>query len=1278
MGIVEQFLLQLKIEKRRWRRATAVLTVLSLLVAVGVSWNLRMTAITLANDACCGCEEHQHTEDCLEKTGLICGYDLEEPPAGDEKLPETDVEEGSASEETTGPTEGVAPHTHEDGCYQWEYRCGYEEHIHSIGCYSDPKADVETQLDWQKMFASYPYTGDLRQDLVGIAKMQVGYSESENNFEADHEGLRHGYTRYGAWYGAPYNEWSAMFVSFCLNYARADLKEYPTSSGADTMAGLWNKLGKYASAGEYVPVSGDLVFFGDHTVGIVVEVQNATIHVISGDVEDAVARRMLSMNDASIKGWGVIEKSLPDEVPVEEEPTEEVPAEEEIVEVEPTEVPTEAPAEEPTEAPAEEPTEAPTEEPTEEPTEGPTEEPAEEPIEAPTEEGPSEEPAEEVLSDEKLLDISDGPAVFIFEGRPAQVQTQMQKYALRNPRTITDLCTYLEGNGGSYFFTLLDFNNVELPKDDQGNYIAQANTDYKLSISFNSPKGFLPGTYQYQVANGLMVDGGEGEFVLTDGTNVGNWVVTDTGLITLVFNENINSRTDITISVALGIHFAEQEEPIDFDGKITVTVEKPPQLLYPTQLLKWGQQGNAAGNTGQDPTKLYWTLQITGNQDSHIPGNILSDKVLQGDWSKDHRYTESDIAGGLTFGVSEPDPVTGEFKDWHSWHISADDPHLIWTETGWSYKMPETAICQWCGEVTLGNDNWIYTVNYTSTPDSVSTPGTYGYENEASIDGQHAYAWTDFTHGEAHGEITKTGTLVSDANGGSYLWEFQAMIPGIKEGQKADYHWYIMDYMYLLDQDVRHAGYVENDAHLAQVTANYNGTTIQVPRIQDATADDPFAWENAWTAVNDGVNYGREINLLCRCHCNESNCQFWNGSCGDYWFDRGDGTWITNGFCQCWTPEENITFTFAYTTDALPVIEQYGGLGYQLQNVVDLNYKPAGTTDNALVSSGQAAAPIPGMFKKELTHDFDGYTAHYKITVNEAKAVLTNGSPLVIHDVMTDTLAYISGSLVITTENQSGHKSILHQGADFTVTYDGTGEQTDENGKKVHVLDIVILKPQPVMYILDYDTTLIMPEQVTSGIKYSNSATVTLWGEEVTDSDVEKVYANINIAAKSYQVELHKTCAVTGQPLQDATFGLYNAQGGLIATGVTDANGKIMFQTNVIEGIILREHLLYYLQEIQPPITYQRDDTQHWFCFCGGTDNFCEECWKTMENTDAIRIPFEQVGIVTAVNHPVDLELPSTGGIGLPIYILCGVTLISAPLVYGLSLRRRYRKEARK
>ena len=40
--------------------------------------------------------------------------------------------------------------------------------------------------------------------------------------------------------------------------------------------------------------------------------------------------------------------------------------------------------------------------------------------------------------------------------------------------------------------------------------------------------------------------------------------------------------------------------------------------------------------------------------------------------------------------------------------------------------------------------------------------------------------------------------------------------------------------------------------------------------------------------------------------------------------------------------------------------------------------------------------------------------------------------------------------------------------------------------------------------------------------------------------------------------------------------------------------------------------------------------------------------------------------------YRMTVELPSTGGIGTLLYILCGLILVLGPLVYGFSLRRRY------
>ena len=1083
-------------------RLSALMMVLSLMVTLHVFWTLRQPGLTLAGDASCGLTEHTHDDACID--------------------------------------------------------CELEAHVHSIGCYSDDTADVETPLDWQNIFAGYPYTGNLPEDLVGIAKTQVGYAESALNCEVGNDGIRRGYTRYGAWYGTPYRDWSAAFVSFCLNYAGADPELTPGNIGANAMAQLWKNQERFAPAGEYVPSPGDLVFFEDNTVAIVTEVQSARFYMICGDKDGAVQAYALPLNDESIAGWGM------------------------------TEIQSEA---------------------------------------------------------------------------PITVQ--------EDPGTVTDLKTYLNDVGGTINFIIQDSNDNIINPDENNNYTVDANVGYQLQLRINSPNGILPGVYQYQLPAGVIVPEAEGTFILVDQVtdihlDVGTWHVTSGGLITLTFNENMENQSGISIPAKMGIQFSAQEEAINFDGKITVTVTPPPDVDYPTELNKWGLQGHEGNKEGKtDPTKIYWTVSITGKQDSQIPGSILTDRVVSGEWIADHRYTDSDMAAGIKFGVTDPN------NEWHAWTIYPGDPNLQWTETGWTYQIPETAVCDYCGNLALGNEGWVYLINYSTTPDASISEGELIYANQAKVDGQTFDGYVRFAHGSAEGVVLKTGSYQADASGGAFHWEITTTIPSYQTGEIANF-WYITDNMNLLDQNGNTIAYVTNDADKATVTATVNGTTVTVPHVSKATDADHFAWQISWSPNHNGIEYGRYIDLMCRCNCTAANCPWWesSGICGSRpWIDGK-----RPNFCRCWTVTDPVTFTLSYETTDLSIIENYGGLGNGLSNYAELYYIVNGKeSDYYSVGRDQAIVTVPGLFKKELTQDFNGYTAHYSITVNEAKLALTDGSPLHIHDEMTETLAYISGSLVISSEDENGNTAVLQQDVDYTITYDGTGDAKDADGNNVHILEITILHGQPVKYTLDYDATLIIPEQATAGVKYGNSATITLWGEEIRDESQEKTYTEFGITGESYTVQLRKTCETTGNPLVGAVFGLYNAQGGQISTGTTDANGLLPFRTNIVQGIIFHDHTLYYLQELEAPPGYQLDDTKHWFCFCDSSANTCEKCASVTAETDAVRIPHSQLGWVEVTNQILSYDLPSTGGPGVYPLILVSVMCVVTPLVYG-SIRRRKRE----
>lgn len=260
-------------KNKRFRiNSITVLLILSLLVSANVFWGLRQTGLTLAGTAACGYEEHTHSDECYNRI-LVC----------------------SISNDL---------HTHDDACYKSELVCQKKEHMHKLTCYSDRNADTETQLDWQKMLESL-ITGNSRSDLVAIARSQIGYKESTLNFETDADLVRHGYTRYGAWYGAPYTDWSAAFVSFCLNYAGYSSDEAPRNIGVTAMRKAWDSAGRYVKKSNYSPAYGDIVFFDDDTVGIITAVNFDMLTVVKGDVMGEVCEQIVSEYSDTIVGYGV-------------------------------------------------------------------------------------------------------------------------------------------------------------------------------------------------------------------------------------------------------------------------------------------------------------------------------------------------------------------------------------------------------------------------------------------------------------------------------------------------------------------------------------------------------------------------------------------------------------------------------------------------------------------------------------------------------------------------------------------------------------------------------------------------------------------------------------------------------------------------------------------------------------------------------------------------------------------------------------------------------------
>ncbi len=196
---------------------------------------------------------------------------------------------------------------------------------------------VEKPEFWNRMFKDTVYTRDWAQDLLTIASSQIGYHGQSDNYLKNKAGVVRYYTRYGDWFGDSYEyvygDWCAMFVSFCLYYARIPVSSMPWESSCVRWVRDLKDLGIYADKESYIPEPGDLIFFdypdpdlnwepdgnSDH-VGIVLTVdeENGIVTTIEGAVNNEVATHRYELGDRSIMGYA----KLPENPELAEEDTE--------------------------------------------------------------------------------------------------------------------------------------------------------------------------------------------------------------------------------------------------------------------------------------------------------------------------------------------------------------------------------------------------------------------------------------------------------------------------------------------------------------------------------------------------------------------------------------------------------------------------------------------------------------------------------------------------------------------------------------------------------------------------------------------------------------------------------------------------------------------------------------------------------------------------------------------------------------------------------------------
>lgn len=266
------------------------------------------------------CTEHEHTDDCytLEEV-LVCGQEEGEPEKTDDGAALYDRDENSAEEsdsaeepetvadpepekEATKPETddkidtGYTVHHHTAECYGKVLICGKEEHEHTAACLVNPNAEIDAEYDAK---APERTSMDWAQDMVLVARSQLGYTESKADVDED----GNGYTMYADQYYKDkpmvYADWDSTFVAYCLYHAGVPQDIIPQYASISALRGELARMNSeyYTDdpQGFASILPGDIVMYknaeGRETIGVVSDAAvdeetdlTTALTVISGDV----------------------------------------------------------------------------------------------------------------------------------------------------------------------------------------------------------------------------------------------------------------------------------------------------------------------------------------------------------------------------------------------------------------------------------------------------------------------------------------------------------------------------------------------------------------------------------------------------------------------------------------------------------------------------------------------------------------------------------------------------------------------------------------------------------------------------------------------------------------------------------------------------------------------------------------------------------------------------------------------------------------------------------
>ena len=528
--------------------------------------------------------------------------------------------------------------------------------------------------------------------------------------------------------------------------------------------------------------------------------------------------------------------------------------------------------------------------------------------------------------------------------------------------------------------------------------------------------------------------------------------------------------------------------------------------------------------------------------------------------------------------------------------------------------------------------------------------------------------------------VDKSGWLISPDGvmDGYFHFRISARIPADREGLN-EKQWSFLDRSEITNPWIYDFGSPEN-AENTKVSISYGSVTdYELHNISEVYTD-----SNVQLAyyIDEST---KELILVNRCTCaDEKLClESESGHCSCSMLKNYPG------WCSCWCLGENATVDITYKNavngaDGTYILQNQNSLEKAGTLTYENRVTLTGTDrDSTVIKKATASVEYGNMIEKHETvkaSEEGGYQSEFRIAVNKDKADFSKldadgdgkyDKQVVVRDEMNN-LKLVPGSMRITAEDADGGKTELNAGTDFNVDV----KQTDTGAQ----LEISINKLGRFTYCIDYNTQVYSQEKDKT-IEISNDVFLRLY-RELNNPGYR--YSRRFIYSEQwdylkYEVELLKVDYNNHKlRLEGAVYGLYSADGTLMAERTTDKDGRCTFATNAVEGLIFSTDTMYYIKEISPPKGYDINIAPYWFYFSRTRDSEGEH--KLEEAYPGVSITYVAPNDDKSFTAKMELTdekcfvLPETGSDGTNIYFFTGSALIAAA-VGCVIIRLRYKRK---